>query len=115
MGGHTFFTCRPICVGYWPIFGPLKSFPHLYTVPHKEFLMSFPICRQAISLDISLELFRKDTSIPFSLFSIPNNVRRGMYVFHFVVFTSVRSLILCSVCLLRNSHTRGNALSLRAV
>jgi len=114
-GGHTCLTCRTVCVGNWPLFGPLKSFTHLYTVPHKEFVMSTPMCRQAISLNISLEPFRKDTSIPVSLFNIPHNVRRGMNLLHFVVFTSFKCLILCSVCLLPNSYTRGNALSLKAV
>jgi len=94
-----------VCVcggGIGLFFGPLKSFPHLYTVPHKEFLLSFPICRQAIPLDISLELFDKDTSIPVSLFSIPNNARRGMNFIHFVVFTSFWCVILSPLCLLTN-------------
>jgi hypothetical protein len=77
--------------------------------------MSTPVCRQAIALDTSTGLFRKDTSIPVSLFYVRNNVRRGMNVLHCVVLIFFRCLILYSVCLLRNSHTRGKALSLRAV
>jgi hypothetical protein len=104
-----------MCVGKWALFGPLESFPHLHTVPHKDFLMSTPIYRQAISLDISLELFRKHISISVSLFNIPDDVRRGMNVLHCVVFTSFKYLILCSVRLLPDSHRTANALSLRVV